>query len=135
MYKKAIVRKLYFIFFFLLTLLLQSNMSTPIDVPKTASTRMPNNAANCHQIDSEYEYTSFAETAYLSATDQWIHPRSFKDTIESFTSSCSRASMLYIAENLPVPSNYDHNSAYGDSRNIPDEERALLADQSDSRLQ
>ncbi|KAG2222521.1 hypothetical protein INT45_012835 [Circinella minor] len=87
-------------------------MSTPIRVPSnTHPARLPPNYGSLYPATSNQQ-----EDQYVSDAS----PRSFRDTMESFTGSYSRASILYVAENLNAPP-----SSINEDINTPDQQRPL----------
>ena len=88
-------------------------MSTPIRVPSnTHPARLPPNYGSLYHATSNQQQ----EDQYVSGAS----PRSFRDAMESFTGSYSRASILYVAENLNAPP-----SSINEDVNHPDQQRPL----------
>ncbi|KAI8138353.1 transmembrane amino acid transporter protein-domain-containing protein [Fennellomyces sp. T-0311] len=97
-------------------------MSSPIRVPSnTHPSRLPPNYGSLYPATSSDQQDHHVSDA---------SPRSFRDAVESFAGSYSRASILYVAENLTAPSL--HEDMLPDHRTMDEEERGRMSE--DSKL-
>ncbi|KAI9499430.1 transmembrane amino acid transporter protein-domain-containing protein [Zychaea mexicana] len=100
--------------------------SSPIRVPSnTHPSRLPPNYGSLYPASSDQH--NHQQDHYVSDAS----PRSFRDAVESFAGSYSRASILYVAENLNAPAGSIHEDTLSsEHRAMDEEERGRMSEDS-----